>query len=99
MFRPRVLAYPNWAANTRCTRRPRATGDLDVWVDATPDNAARVMRALSAFGAPIDQITESDFATPAVTYQIGVSPGRIDILTELTRLRGCLAGTCQTSLR
>jgi hypothetical protein len=23
--------------------RPRATGDLDVWVDATPDNAARVM--------------------------------------------------------
>ena len=27
--------------------RPRATGDLDVWVDAAPDNAARVMRALA----------------------------------------------------
>ncbi len=22
--------------------RPRATGDLDVWVDATPDNATRI---------------------------------------------------------
>jgi hypothetical protein len=32
--------------------RPRATGDLDVWVDPTPDNAARIMEALHAFGAP-----------------------------------------------
>jgi len=32
--------------------RPRATGDLDVWVDATPENAPRVMRALAAFGSP-----------------------------------------------
>ncbi len=33
--------------------RPRATGDLDVWVDTTPDNAARVLEALEAFGAPL----------------------------------------------
>ncbi len=33
--------------------RPRATGDLDVWVDATPDNAERVLRGLAAFGAPV----------------------------------------------
>jgi hypothetical protein len=66
--------------------RPRATGDLDIWVDATPENAARVMRALEAFGAPLTEIRESDFASPGVTYQIGVAPGRIDILTELTSL-------------
>ena len=36
--------------------RPRATGDLDVWVDATPENAPRVMRALAAFGAPMRDI-------------------------------------------
>jgi hypothetical protein len=64
--------------------RPRATGDLDVWVDATPLNASRVMRALATFGAPLSQIAESDFATPGVVYQIGLSPGRIDVLTELT---------------
>ena len=66
--------------------RPRATGDLDVWVDATPDNAARVMRALAAFGAPMDAIAEGDFATPGITYQIGIVPRRIDILTDLTGL-------------
>ena len=32
--------------------RPRATGDLDVWIDATPENAANVMPALEQFGAP-----------------------------------------------
>ena len=66
--------------------RPRATGDLDVWVDATPENAARVMRALEAFGAPLAEISADDFAREGVTYQIGVPPGRIDILTELTGL-------------
>jgi hypothetical protein len=66
--------------------RPRATGDLDVWVDATPTNAPRVMRALGAFGAPLLDITEHDFARPGVVFQIGVPPGRIDILTDLTGL-------------
>jgi hypothetical protein len=41
--------------------RPRATGDLDVWIDATPDNASRVMRALQTCGAPMADITEADF--------------------------------------
>jgi hypothetical protein len=66
--------------------RPRATGDLDVWVEPSPANAVRVMRALAAFGAPLDQISEADFATSGITYQIGVAPGRIDILTDLTGL-------------
>ena len=64
--------------------RPRATGDLDVWIDATPENAARIMHALRAFGAPMIDVTESDFAQPGVTYQMGVPPGRIDILTTLS---------------
>jgi len=66
--------------------RPRATGDLDIWVDPTPENAPRVMRALAAFGAPLAEIAADDFARAGITYQIGVPPGRIDILTELTGL-------------
>jgi hypothetical protein len=65
--------------------RPRATADLDLWIDATPDNATRVVRA-GDFGAPMSEISEADFAQPGVVYQIGVPPGRIDILTELTGL-------------
>jgi hypothetical protein len=64
--------------------RPRATGDLDVWVEATPENAKRVLRALDQFGAPLADISDADFATPGVVCQIGVPPGRIDILTDLT---------------
>jgi hypothetical protein len=66
--------------------RPRATGDLDVWIDATSENAARVMRGLATFGAPLAEVTEEDFARPGITYQIGLPPGRIDLLTELTGL-------------
>jgi hypothetical protein len=64
--------------------RPRATGDLDVWVDATPPNAARVFRALAAFGAPLVGLSVDDLSKPGAVFQIGVPPGRIDILTELT---------------
>ena len=66
--------------------RPRATGDLDVWVEASEQNAPRVVRALAAFGAPLLDVTEVDFAREGITYQIGLPPGRIDILTQLTGL-------------
>ena len=60
---------------------PRATGDLDLHVHSTPDNAARVFSALKAFGAPLSDLTEKDLSTPGTVYQIGISPNRIDILT------------------
>jgi hypothetical protein len=66
--------------------RPRATGDLDLWIDATPANAPRVMQALASFGAPLHEVTEQDFSRPGVVFQIGVPPGRIDMLTELTEI-------------
>jgi hypothetical protein len=64
--------------------RPRATGDLDVWVDPTAANAGRVIAALARFGAPLHDVAEGDFSHPGVVFQIGVPPGRIDVLTELT---------------
>jgi len=66
--------------------RPRATGDLDVWVDPTPDNAARIMEALEAFGAPLQQVTADDFSRPGIVFQMGLPPLRIDVLTELSGL-------------
>ena len=64
--------------------RPRATKDLDVWVEASVDNAPRVMRALREFGAPLMGLTLHDLRQPGVGLQIGIEPGRIDILTEIT---------------
>ena len=66
--------------------RPRATGDLDVWVDPTPDNAPRIMEALEAFGAPVQQVAAADFSRPGIVFQMGLPPLRIDVLTELSGL-------------
>jgi hypothetical protein len=41
---------------------PRYTKDLDVWIEASTENAERVYRALLAFGAPLAGLTVSDFA-------------------------------------
>jgi len=38
--------------------RPRATKDLDVWVEASNENAPRVMQGLIGFGAPLMGLTE-----------------------------------------
>lgn len=63
---------------------PRATKDIDLFVGAAPENAARLMNALRRFGAPLSDVTERDFATEGVVFQIGSSPRRIDILTRIS---------------
>jgi len=63
--------------------RPRFTKDLDLWIDSHQDNAQRAWEALAKFGAPLDDVTPSDLATPGMILQIGVAPNRIDILTSL----------------
>jgi len=64
---------------------PRATKYLDVLVRATPENAGRVFRALSAFGAPVAafEVGPEDFTTYDGVLQIGVAPVRIDILNRV----------------
>lgn len=63
---------------------PRATGDLDLWVRASAENAERVWKALEQFGAPLHDLTMDDLARPDVVFQIGVVPQRIDLLTSIT---------------
>ncbi len=63
---------------------PRATGDLDIWVKTSENNAQKIWRALARFGAPLSGITIDDFNHPEIVFQIGVAPRRIDILTSIT---------------
>lgn len=62
---------------------PRATGDLDAWVWVDPDNARRVLAALTDFGFGGLGLTTDDFATPDQVVQLGYPPYRIDILTSI----------------
>lgn len=61
----------------------RATKDLDVFVRPSDDNAARVLRALEAFGAPLHDLTAEDLTRPGLVFQIGVPPVRIDVITDI----------------
>jgi predicted nucleotidyltransferase len=62
---------------------PRATMDIDFWVATTKENAAAIMRALERFGAPLDNITITDFQAENIIFQVGVEPRRIDIITSI----------------
>lgn len=62
---------------------PRATGDMDLWIRRSDENAQRVWRALERFKAPRSRLTIDDLKTPDVVFQIGVAPRRIDILTSI----------------
>lgn len=67
---------------------PRATGDLDLWVEPSGPNADRVWQALAAFGAPLDtlKVTRDDFVRADVVVQLGLPPRRIDVLTSVSGL-------------
>src|SRR5262249_49953188 len=62
---------------------PRFTKDLDVWIEASPENAQRVFNALVEFGAPLHGLTEKDFEQEGSFYQMGRPPARIDILMSI----------------
>lgn len=67
---------------------PRATGDLDVWIDTDRGNVEKVWKALASFGAPVEAmgVSRQDLETPDSVVQIGIPPRRIDVMTSLTGL-------------
>ena len=48
--------------------RPRATGDIDIWVRSNPENAQKVISALEEFGAPLSNLSAEDFTVPQKAY-------------------------------
>ena len=60
---------------------PRGTKDLDLFIKADEENSKAVFAALAEFGAPIGGMTPADFNDkPTSVFQMGVQPGRVDIL-------------------
>ena len=63
---------------------PRFTGDIDIFVKPSLDNAQRILSALSDFGFGLLSLTIDDFQNPNSVVQLGVPPVRIDIMTSIT---------------
>lgn len=65
---------------------PRATGDLDVWIEPGRQNAEQAWAALARFGAPLEtfELSIDDLTRPGTVFQLGLPPRRIDVLTQIS---------------
>lgn len=63
---------------------PRFTGDVDFLIRPTPENAARVVEVLDAFGFGELGLKVSTFTEPDKVVQLGRPPNRIDLLTSIS---------------
>jgi hypothetical protein len=63
--------------------RPRHTGDLDIWINISDDNATRLVTVLNDFGIGQLGFQKEDFLQPGYITQIGYPPLRIDILNTI----------------
>ena len=67
--------------------QPRATKDLDLWLEPSPANGPKVMRAFQRFGLPLmGGVKPIDFEREGLQYAVGVPPCMIDFLTSLPGL-------------
>lgn len=63
--------------------QPRVTKDLDVFIEASRQNAEAVYSALADFGAPLDGIDAADFQNPASILRIGVPPICVELMQQI----------------
>jgi len=63
--------------------KPRYTKDLDLFVEASPENALRVVDALEELGFGGLGIVPSDFDRPGRILQLGAPPNRVDLMTAI----------------
>jgi hypothetical protein len=63
---------------------PRMTGDIDIFVEASEENARKLEAVLAAFGFAGLGLSATDFIAPDTIVQLGYPPNRIDLITSLT---------------
>lgn len=62
----------------------RTTGDLDIWVNKTPENHLKLSKAFAIFGMPLFDMTLENFMSERFdVFSMGRSPLQIDIITKL----------------
>ncbi|MDB5032076.1 nucleotidyltransferase [Mucilaginibacter sp.] len=64
--------------------RPRHTGDLDIWIEPSQENAVKLVSVLNEFGFGSLGLEEADFLKTNYVTQLGYPPLRIDILNAIS---------------
>ena len=63
---------------------PRYTGDIDVFLRPTTENAERLLHAISAFGFPPTNLQPRQVIEPARIIQMGVEPVQIHVMSAIS---------------
>jgi len=63
---------------------PRATGDLDVWISRTEENAVKLVGVLKEFGFDVPNLSSELFKKGNQVTRLGLPPMRIEILTTIS---------------
>jgi hypothetical protein len=63
---------------------PRATGDLDVFVKPTTENAANLLAAVSDFGFPISELRAEQILEPTRILEMGLEPVQIHVMSAIS---------------
>ena len=63
---------------------PRYTGDLDIFVEASPENAAKLVSAYREFGFDLPDLKPELFTTPDNIVRVGREPVRLEVLTGIS---------------
>lgn len=62
----------------------RATGDLDVFVRPSAENAERLLAAFKDFGLDVPELTAAVFMEPGRIVRIGVPPVRLEVMNAIS---------------
>ncbi len=60
---------------------PRATGDMDIWIAVSEDNAQKAAMVLHDFGMPMETVSQELFLAKDRVIRLGVPPVRIEVIT------------------
>ncbi len=63
--------------------KPRHTGDLDIWINVSEQNARLLLKVVDEFGLKSLNFQKEDFLTEGLISQIGYPPLRIDLLNTI----------------
>lgn len=62
---------------------PRFTGDLDILIRPTHDNAERLLQAIADFGFPAGALRAADIVAPTKVIEMGLVPVQIHVMSHI----------------
>jgi predicted nucleotidyltransferase len=67
-----------------CYGYPRATGDMDIWIECSRTNAVKMVDVLVAFGFDMPDLSADLFLEEGRIVRMGAPPMRLEILNDIS---------------